>query len=179
VNPTSFSPSLAVIPSGVVSPVTHWATVGGWIDVRPPDEGYHTVPERASRGRGNTQPKCEPRPCERHQRGKEVTQVDGTTRARTRRNRRLGASPDPFAGGGDARCTEILRPSGRRIRHIPRGTHVSRTNRDTPRKRVDLPPSDGLESHAPVTVVRWPARPRAQMGETQPFTAGRMSIPRL
>ena len=34
----------------------------------------------------------------------------------------------------------------RRICHIPYGTHVQRTNRDTSRKRVDLPPSDGLGS---------------------------------
>jgi hypothetical protein len=35
VNPTSFSPNCVLMLTEVVPSVTHWAKVGGWIDVRP------------------------------------------------------------------------------------------------------------------------------------------------
>ena len=125
----------------------------------PPKDGYQ---------------KREPTALERHHRGRKVTQVDGTTRAQTRRNRRPGASSDPFAGNGDARCKEIPRSHGRRIRHIPHGTHVQRTNRDTPALPGEFAPVGQSGPHAPFCRVRWPVRPRpqARMGKPRRLRRG-------
>jgi hypothetical protein len=109
--------------------------------------------------------KREPAAFERHRSGREVTQVDGTTRVRTTRKGRPGVSPNSLVDGGDTRCKEIPRPLGRRIRHIPHGTHVQRTNRDTPALPGGFTPVGRSGPHAPFCGVRWPVRPRARMGK--------------
>ena len=108
--------------------------------------------------------KREPPALEPAHRGRTGRQVDGTTRARTRRIGVRGHPPTPDAGNGDARCKEIPRPSGRRTRHIPHGTHARRTNRDTPALPGGFAPVGQTGFHAPFCRVRWPVRPRARMG---------------
>ena len=96
-------------------------------------------------------------------RGMKGRQADGTGRVRTRRNLRLGA-PRPLRGRRGCTVYGDTASLGTRTRDIPHGTHARRTNRDTPRKRVELPPSDDPESHALFAAVRWPVRPRVRMG---------------
>ena len=116
--------------------------------------------------------KREPPAIEPAHRGSTGRQVDGTTRARTRRNRRPGASPNPISGDGDARCKEISRPSGRATRHIPHGTHVSRTDRDTPALPGGFAPVGQSGFHVPFCRVRWLVRPRARMGKPHRLRRG-------
>jgi hypothetical protein len=121
------------------------------------------------------QPKCEPRPSERHRRGSKVTPVDGTTRARTRRKGRPGASPNSLVDGGDARCKRIPRPSGRPRRHTPSGgrriahepRHPGSAGWICPRRTTRSPTHRFRGAMA--------GTPPSADGETPPFTARRMS----
>ena len=105
------------------------------------------------------QAKSDPRSFVPAQRGTKGRQADGTARARTRGNPRLGESPPSLRDERDARCKRIPRPNGRRIRHTPRGADVSRTNPVSPRRtsfgRRDVASGDTDRPAVP----RWNPRP--------------------
>ena len=88
-----------------------------------------TVPLPLKHWDGATaQPNTAPPACESVHRGRKDRQADGTARALAPRKRREGASLHSLAGERDARGKEIAGPSGRVIRHTPRGAHVGRTH---------------------------------------------------
>ena len=157
----------------VLSPLTaySWASTtgktGGWIGVRPDGEGHHTVPARASpRPWRHGRQKSDPCPIVPAHRGTKGRQADGTARARTQGNLRLGASPPSLRDKRDARCKRIPRPNGRRTRHTPRGADVSRTNPVSPRRtpfgRREVADGDARPACCPTE-------------ESSPLRAGRMS----
>ena len=158
--------------------ITHWtahilvSTTGkNWrLDWDPP--GRRRLPDRFREGVfeavATRQSKSDPRPLVPAHRGTKGRQADGTARARTQGNLRLGASPPSLRDERHARCTRIPRPSGRRTRHTPSGADVSRTNPVSPRRT----PSGKQEvANGDVGPARCPAL------ESSRFSAGRMSKP--
>ncbi|SFC29726.1 hypothetical protein SAMN05444422_106266 [Halobiforma haloterrestris] len=117
---------------------------------RPP----HRSREGVSEAVATRQAKSDPRPLVPAHRGTKGRQADGTARARTQGNLRLGASPPSLRDERDARCKRIPRPNGRRTRHTPRGADVSRTN------PVSLAGPRSAGEKLPAGTRDWPAVPR-------------------
>ena len=132
---------------------------------RPP----HRSREGVSEAVATRQAKSDPRPIVPAHRGTKGRQADGTARARTQGNLRLGASPLSLRDERDARCKRIPRPNGRRTRHTPRGADVSRTNPVSPRR---TPFGRREVASGDVGPARCPAL------ESSRFSAGRMSTAR-
>jgi hypothetical protein len=130
---------------------------------RPP----HRSQEGVSEAVATRQAKSDPRPIVPAHRGMKDRQADGTARARTRGNLRPGASPPSLRDEREARCKRIPRPTGRRIRHTPRGADVSRMNPVSPRRtpfgRREVANGDAGPARCPVL-------------ESSRFSAGRMSM---
>jgi hypothetical protein len=158
----------------VLSPLTAylWSSTTGknWrLDWGPP--GRRRLPHRSREGVSEAvvtrQAKSDPRPRVPAHRGTKGRQVDGTARARTRGNLRLGASPPSLRDERDVRCKRIPRPNGRRTRHTPRGADVSRTNPVSPRRtpfgRREVASGDTGPARCPTL-------------ESSPFRAGRVSM---
>ena len=159
-------------PELSLSTASWWVSTTGknWrLDWGPP--GRRRPPHRSREGVSEAvatrQAKSDPRPLVPVHRGTKGRQADGTARARTQGNLRLGASPPSLRDERDARCKRIPRPNGRRIRHTPRGADVSRTNPVSPRRipfgRREVASGDVGPACCPTL-------------ESSRFSAGRMSI---
>jgi hypothetical protein len=155
----------------VLSPLTAYVTVSttgkNWrLDWGPPGRRRpsHRSREGVSEAVATRQAKRDPRPLVPAHRGAKGRQADGTARARTLGNRRLGASPPSLRDERDARCKRIPRPNGRRTRHTPRGADVSRTNPVSPRRtpfgRRDVASGDTGRPAVP----RWNPHPSGRGG---------------
>jgi len=149
-----------------------WVSTTGknWrLDWGPP--GRRRLPHRSREGVSEAvatrQTKSDPRSIVPARRGTKGRQADGTARARTRGNRRPGASPPSRRDERDARCKRIPRPNGRRTRHTPRGADVSRTHPVSPHRtsfgRREVASGDVGPARCPTL-------------ESSPFRAGRMSM---
>jgi len=162
-------------PELMLSTAYLWVSTTGknWrLDWGPP--GRRRPPHRSREGVSEAvatrQRKSDPRPLVPAHCGTKGRQADGTARARTQGNLRLGASPPSLRDERDARCKRIPRSNGRRTRHTPRGADVSRTNPVSPRRT----PFGRREVVSGDTGLA-----RCLALESSPFSAGRMSTVQL
>ena len=105
-------------PELMLSTAYLWVSTTGknWrLDWGPP--GRRRPPHRSREGVSEAvatrQRKSDPRPLVPAHCGTKGRQADGTARARTQGNLRLGASPPSLRDERDARCKRIPRPHGR------------------------------------------------------------------